>query len=98
MTARVFELADRYGFPTVVSRDPERLAGTVAVNPPNALPVSRALKARDFVVDFRPGVGIRLSPHFYNTLDEIDRLMAEMARIVDRKAYDIEARPRSVVT
>ena len=98
MTARVFELAERYGFPSVASRDPERLAGTVAVNPPDALHVSRALKARDFVVDFRPGVGIRVSPHFYNTLDEIDRVMAEMAQIVERKDYDATAPTRSIVT
>jgi len=98
MTARVFQLADQYGFASIASRDPERLAGTVAVNPPNALQVSRVLKARDFVVDFRPGVGIRVSPHFYNTLDEIERLMAEMAQIVERKEYDAAAAPRSVVT
>jgi kynureninase len=98
MTARVFQLADQYGFPSIASRDPDRLAGTVAVNPPDALQVSRALKARDFVVDFRPGVGIRVSPHFYNTMDEIDRLMAEMAQIVERKEYEIAAAPRSVVT
>jgi kynureninase len=98
MTARVFELAARYGFPSVASRDPERLAGTVAVDPPDALQVSRALKARDFIVDFRPGVGIRVSPHFYNTMSEIDRLMAEMAHIVEHKDYDAGAQARSVVT
>ncbi len=98
LTARVFEQADRYGFPSLAARDPARLAGTVAVNPPDALPVSRALKARDFIVDYRPGVGIRLSPHFYNTLDEIDRLMTEMARIVEHKSFDADMSGRSVVT
>jgi len=98
MTERVLRLADQYGFPSMASRDPDRLAGTVAVNPPDALPVSRALKARDFVVDYRPGVGIRVSPHFYNTMEEIDRLMAEMASIVQRKAYDTGAAAPSVVT
>ncbi|MBI3494199.1 MAG: aminotransferase class V-fold PLP-dependent enzyme [Acidobacteria bacterium] len=98
MTARVLELADKYGFPSVASRDPERLAGTVAVNPPDALHVSRALKARDFLVDYRPGVGIRISPHFYNTMDEIDRLMADLAHIVEHKAYDRDAPSPSVVT
>jgi kynureninase len=98
MTARVFELAERHGFPSIATRDANRLAGTVAVDPPDALLVSRALKARDFVVDYRPGVGIRISPHFYNTIDEIDRLMAEMALIVERKAYDVDAPHRSVVT
>jgi len=28
------------------------------------------LHRRGFVVDHRPGVGIRVSPHFYNSLDE----------------------------
>jgi kynureninase len=98
MTAHVLERADSHGFPSVSPRDPERLAGTVAVDPPDALHVSRALKARDFVVDFRPGVGIRISPHFYNTFDEINQLMAEMARIVERKDYDAAAPARSVVT
>jgi kynureninase len=98
LTARVFALADRHGIPSVATRDPERLAGTVAVNPPDALHVSRALKAHDFVVDFRPGVGIRISPHFYNTAEEIDRLMAEMARIVDHKDYAVDATLPSVVT
>ena len=98
MTARVLELADRHGFPSIAQRNPERLAGTVAVNPPDALQVSRALKARDFLVDYRPGVGIRISPHFYNTMDEIDRTMATLAEIVERKAYDGEAPARSVVT
>jgi len=60
--------------------------------------VSRALKARDFVVDFRPGVGVRISPHFYNTMDEIELLMAEMARIVANKDYAVDAAVRSVVT
>ncbi len=97
MTARVLDLAERHGFPSLAPRDPDRLAGTVAVNPPDALQVSRALKARDYVVDFRPGVGIRVSPHFYNTFDEIDRLMAEMARIVERRDYDPSAAVRSGV-
>ncbi|MBI3400149.1 MAG: aminotransferase class V-fold PLP-dependent enzyme [Acidobacteria bacterium] len=98
MTARVLELADRHGFRSIATRDPERLAGTVAVDPPDALPVSRALKARDFLVDYRPGVGIRISPHFYNTMDEIDRTMATLAEIVERKAYDRDAPAQSVVT
>jgi kynureninase len=98
MTARARELADTLGFPSIATRDADRLAGTVAVNPPDALQVSRALKARDFVVDYRPGVGIRISPHFYNTIDEIGQLMDEMARIVREKDYDTDGPVRSLVT
>ena len=59
MTARLLARVDEYGFTSVASRDPGRLAGTVAVDVPDAPLVSRTLKARDFVVDYRPPVGIR---------------------------------------
>ena len=87
MTARLLALVDEYGFASAASRDPERLAGTVAVDVPDALLVSRTLKARDFIVDYRPPVGIRISPHFYNTMEEIDRVMAEIAAIAAAKDY-----------
>jgi kynureninase len=97
MTARLLQLVDEYGFTSAASRKPERLAGTVAVNVPDAPLVSRTLKARDFIVDYRPPVGIRISPHFYNTMDEIDRVMAEIASIAATKDY-VGGDSSSVVT
>jgi kynureninase len=97
MTARLLELVDQHGYTSAAARDPERLAGTVAINVPDAALVSKTLKARDFVVDYRPPVGIRVSPHFYNTMDEIDRIMAEMVAIVSKKDY-VDSGPRSLVT
>ena len=87
MTARLLTLVDQYGFSSAASRNPHRLAGTVAINVPDALLVSRTLKARDFIVDYRPPVGVRISPHFYNTMDEIESVMAEIASIVATKDY-----------
>jgi kynureninase len=83
MTAHLLDLVDRHGWPTATSRDPERVAGTVAIDVPGALAASRALKARDVLVDYRPKVGIRVSPHFYNTFEEIDRLVASLADILE---------------
>ena len=88
MTARLLEHVDANGFTSAASRDPERVAGTVAVSVPDAAIVARTLKSREFLVDYRPPVGVRISPHFYNTMDEIDRIMAEMASIVKNKDYD----------
>jgi kynureninase len=96
MTARLLALVDRYGFTSVASRAADRLAGTVAVNVPDALLVARTLKSRDFIVDYRPPVGIRVSPHFYNTLDEVERVMAEMASIVATKDYARDPAPTRV--
>ena len=98
MTSRLLDLVDRYGYRTVAARDPARLAGTVAVDVPDAVHIARALKARDFVIDYRPGVGIRISPHFYNRFDEIDAVMAELMRIARDRDYDVDAPVRSVVT
>ena len=97
MTARLLTLVDRYGFSSAASRNPHRLAGTVAINVPDALLVSRTLKARDFIVDYRPPVGVRISPHFYNTMVEIESVMAEIASIVATKDYVSDDGP-SLVT
>jgi kynureninase len=87
LTATLLNAIDHHGFRSIAPRDPDRLAGTVAVDVPDALAVARTLNARDFVVDYRPGVGIRLSPHFYNTRDEVEAVIGEIARIVRRRDY-----------
>jgi len=97
LTERLLHHVDQAGFTSAASRDPQRLAGTVAVNVPDAALVARTLKARDFVVDYRPPVGIRISPHFYNTVDEVDAIMAEVRSIVAKKDYASSA-PHSLVT
>ena len=98
LTARLFARLDEQGLRSRSPRDPERLAGTVALDVPEARLVARALKARDFLVDYRPGVGIRVSPHFYNTLAEVDRLVDEAVRIVREKDYEAGAAFASLVT
>lgn len=97
LTDRLLEHVDTYGFASAASRDPDRLAGTVAVSVPDAALVARTLKARDFIVDYRPPVGVRISPHFYNTIEEVDAIMDEVRSIVAKKDYAMAA-PRSVVT
>jgi kynureninase len=97
LTARLLARVDEHGFRSASPRDPERLAGTVAVDVPDAARVSRTLKARDFLVDYRPPVGIRISPHFYNTAGEVDRIMAEIANIVRHRDYEPDD-PRTLVT
>jgi len=96
MTAHLLDLVGERGWRTATSRDPERVAGTVAIDVPDALPASRALKARDVLVDYRPNVGIRVSPHFYNTFDELDRLVRTLEEVLSSR--DFGAAPSSRVT
>jgi selenocysteine lyase/cysteine desulfurase len=54
---------------------PRHRAGIVALRMPNAEAVSRALRVAKVSHSLREGA-IRLSPHFYNTRDEVRRALA----------------------
>jgi kynureninase len=96
-TRQLLSLVDRHGFRSVATRDTARLAGTVAIDVPDGLDVARTLNAHDVVVDYRPGVGIRVAPHVYNTADEIAQAMEAMAEIVRTRRY-VQATTPTVVT
>ncbi len=87
-TTRLLELADELGFPTTTPRDMHVRGGTVAVNVEHGYAISKALKERDFIVDYRPGAGIRISPHFYTADDELDAVMFEIEKIQETRAFE----------
>jgi kynureninase len=87
-TARLVALADREGWEVTAPREPERRGGTVAVDVPYGAAVAAEMNARDIVVDYRPGAGIRLSPHFYTRDRELDDAVAAMREILDTNAYE----------
>lgn len=87
-TSRLVELADQYGWQVRSPRDAARRGGMVAVDVPYAAAVVRELSRRDILVDFRPGVGIRIAPHFYTADDEIDATMQAIHSILETKAYE----------
>jgi kynureninase len=79
-TALVRELCEMRGFEvTSPVADSER-GGTVFVDFPGAREVSQLLVQRNILQDYRPGGGIRVSPHFYTTDDELHALVDEMDR------------------
>ena len=81
-TARLIAMADARGYRVYAPRDPERRGGTVAFDVPHAAEVAQALLARDVVVDYRRGAGIRVAPHFYTSEDELNRVVAEIDDII----------------
>lgn len=88
-TARIIELAEEYGFAVSAPRHPDQRGGTVAVNVGEySQAVSLELKRREFLVDFRVGAGIRISPHFYSKDEELDLIMREIRKILDTRAYE----------
>jgi kynureninase len=81
ISAMILNLAKDRRWKTTTHDDPERRAGTVALDLPDGLKLCAKLNERDILVDYRPSCGIRVSPHFYNTDDEIRDLFAEIDKI-----------------
>ncbi len=90
-TARLIELADHHGWRVNTPRDPEQRGGTVSIDMPDAQAVCRELLAREIIVDFRPKAGVRFSPHFYNTDEEVDVALAAVATILKEKDARVTA-------
>jgi len=97
-TARLLALAEVHGFPCSAPRDPGHRAGTVALDVPHGYEVSQALKVRDIVCDYRPGAGVRLSPHFYTRDEELAAAVAAIADVLTTGAWQKFAGLRSTVT
>jgi kynureninase len=91
-------LADARGYAVAAPRDPAVRGGTVAFDVPHAAEVARALLARDVVVDYRPGAGIRVAPHFYTSDAEVDRVVADIDDILAASAWRAFEGVRSTVT
>ena len=86
-TARLIELADARGFPLTVAREAARRGGTVAFDVPHAREVAQALLAADIIVDFRPGAGIRIAPHFYTSDEELEAAVQAIDEILATSAW-----------
>jgi kynureninase len=97
-TTRLIELADARGFALTVAREPERRGGTVAFDVPHAREVAQALLARDIIVDYRPGAGIRVAPHFYTSDEELDAAVHEIDLILAKGAWKKYSAERPLVT
>jgi kynureninase len=88
LTTRLLEGAKSRGWRVNTPENPADRAGTVSVECPHAAEVCRELLARDILVDYRPKAGIRLSPHFYNSEEECDFALAQMAEILETRAWE----------
>ena len=87
-TTLLIDLLDDAGFEIASPRDPERRGGTVTVRTPEFEAVHRELAERRILCDFRPDVGLRLGPHYYNTEDELRFTVAQITEILETGAYE----------
>ena len=87
-TQLLIDLADGAGFEVRSPRSVERRGGTVTVHVPEYAAVHRELSEREILCDFRPGAGIRLGPHYFNTDDDVRFAISEIEEILESKAYE----------
>jgi kynureninase len=86
-TQFLIELAQAAGFHVTSPRDPATRGGTITVADENAAAITKELVRREFIVDYRPGAGVRISPHFYTKDEELELVIAEMKQIRDTKSF-----------
>ncbi len=83
LTQRIIELADEFGFELKTPRNAKQRGSAVSVRPPRSQEVSREMLHRNIQIDYRPGAGIRIAPHFYNSEAEVESALFEMKSIVE---------------
>ncbi|HEY5884896.1 MAG TPA: aminotransferase class V-fold PLP-dependent enzyme [Pyrinomonadaceae bacterium] len=82
-TELLIQLAEEAGFNVTSPKNPADRGGTITVGHPDAAAITSELIRREFIVDYRPGAGVRISPHFYNTDEELHLVIEEMKTIRD---------------
>ena len=85
-TTRLIQLAEKHAWRVNTPRDPEKRGGTVSIDMPDAQEVCKELLKRDILVDYRPKAGVRMSPHFYNTDEELDVAINAVEEILKERA------------
>jgi kynureninase len=87
-TQLLIDGADARGFGVRSPREPERRGGTVTVNVPDFEAVHKELAERQILCDFRPDAGLRLGPHYFNTDDELEHVLDQVADILATGAHE----------
>lgn len=80
-TKLIIEEAQKQGYVINTPLDADKRGGTVSLDMPGSYEISKELLRRDILIDYRPGAGIRMAPHFYNTDDEILYAMDQLKEI-----------------
>lgn len=84
LTRRMIGLAQAAGFRINTPTDDAERGGAVVIDVPSGAAVAGELIRRDVIIDYRPGAGIRMAPHFYNSMDDVERAMRTLGEIVEQ--------------
>ncbi|HEY1817984.1 MAG TPA: aminotransferase class V-fold PLP-dependent enzyme [Kofleriaceae bacterium] len=81
MTQKCIDWVDELGMKLNSPREPERRGGSIVFDFVGSADVCRELNRRKFFCDHRPGVGIRIAPHFYTKAEEIELFFGEIKKV-----------------
>jgi kynureninase len=88
LTDHLIRFADRAGFEVTSQRDQARRGASVSLRMPGFEGVHKELAERQVLCDFRPEVGLRLGPHFFNTEEELDFAIGQVEDILASGAHE----------
>ena len=86
LTRRLIDQATAAGFRVNTPTADHERAGAVIIDVPDGYAVTQELIRREVIVDYRPGAGIRMSPHFYSSERDIDHAMEVLRSIVSDRS------------
>jgi len=81
MTGTCIEWVDELGMKLNSPRSETQRGGSVVFDFVGSADVCRELNRRKFFCDHRPGVGIRIAPHFYTKSEEIELFFTEVKKL-----------------
>ena len=88
LTDLLIQLADGAGYEVTSQRDQARRGASVTVRMPGFEGVHKELAERQILCDFRPDVGLRLGPHFFNTEAELEFAFDQIGEIVSSGLHE----------
>jgi kynureninase len=81
-TERMIEFALEHGWQLNTPRPVSERGGSVMIGVKDGPAIVEQLADKKVFVDCRPSAGLRLSPHFFNTDEEVEEAMAILADLI----------------
>jgi kynureninase len=83
-TQSMIDFASERGWTINTPRETSQRGGTVMIGVDDAQATAERLATRKVFVDWRPGAGLRISPHFFNTDEEIEEALNILAELINQ--------------
>ena len=83
-TELMIDFASERGWTINTPRESIQRGGSVMIGVDDAKTMAERLAERRVFVDWRPGAGLRMSPHFFNTDEEIHEALNILAELINR--------------